>query len=312
MKKILLLGLIILNLQVFTQVPDSPVLKDPPVLDNAVSITPTIDWFDVSGADCYYFEITSDTNTVPAIYDICNAPQSSYTVPESEVLIPNTWYYWRVKAHNASGWSAYSGYFWFRTGGNLAQEFAHTEDLINAMVSVNSLNSVFGNILINRMNHAETQYNANHFNAARIHVITFRLFVRILDISNFMQESDAHALYNEVDWIIPLVVAAGNLPNPNPNPKELSLLPSKFELKQNFPNPFNPSTYIEYSIPGKSFVSIIVYDILGKEVTTLVNSELNAGTYMTEFNASNLSSGVYFYSLRTKDFVETKRMLLTK
>lgn len=310
MKKIILFGLILLNLQIFTQVPNSPVLSEPPRFEDAVNSTPSFDWFDVTGADCYYFEITLDTNTIPAIVDICNAPQSNYTVPQSEALISNSWYYWRVKAHNSYGWSAYSVYFWFRTGGTLAQEFAHTDALINAMVSANRLNNVFGNILKNRMDHAETQYNANHFNAARIHVITFRLFVRILDISNFMQDSDANALYNEVDWILPLVGQAGNLPNPHP--KELSLLPSKFELKQNFPNPFNPTTYIEYSIPQNSFVSIKVYDILGKEVTTLVSSELNAGTYIAEFNASNLSSGVYFYSMRANDFSETKRMLLTK
>jgi hypothetical protein len=88
--------------------------------------------------------------------------------------------------------------------------------------------------------------------------------------------------------------------------------PTKFEISQNYPNPFNPSTTISYSVPAKEFVSIKVYDVLGKEVTTLVNDEKPAGSYEIEFNATASPSGVYFYQLKAGDFVETKKMILLK
>ncbi len=91
----------------------------------------------------------------------------------------------------------------------------------------------------------------------------------------------------------------------------------KFELAQNYPNPFNPSTTINYSIPKQSFVSLKVYNLLGQEVTTLVNEEKSAGTYKTDFSASNIgsgnfASGIYLYRLTAGDLVQTKKMMLLK
>ena len=89
-------------------------------------------------------------------------------------------------------------------------------------------------------------------------------------------------------------------------------LPKKFKLHQNYPNPFNPVTQLEFGIPKLGFVSLKVYDILGKEVMTLVNETKPAGIYKIEFNGSNLSSGVYFYRLESAEFVDIKRMILVK
>jgi len=89
-------------------------------------------------------------------------------------------------------------------------------------------------------------------------------------------------------------------------------LPEKYLLSQNYPNPFNPSTGINYSIPKNSFVSVKVYDVLGNEVAVLVNKEKPAGNYSVEFNANNLSSGVYFYRIQAGSFIQTKKMLLIK
>lgn len=89
-------------------------------------------------------------------------------------------------------------------------------------------------------------------------------------------------------------------------------IPEKYNLSQNYPNPFNPVTRIKFSIPKQSFVKITVYDIIGKEINVLADDFLQAGTYETEFDASSLPSGVYFYSISTKDFIETKKMVLIK
>ena len=89
-------------------------------------------------------------------------------------------------------------------------------------------------------------------------------------------------------------------------------LPKKYLLYQNFPNPFNPYTTIKYSVPHTSFVNIKIYDILGREVKTLVNEEKVAGNYTIKFNGSNFASGVYFYRMHANNFYQTKKFILLK
>jgi len=91
-----------------------------------------------------------------------------------------------------------------------------------------------------------------------------------------------------------------------------NFIPTDFTLKQNYPNPFNPSTNINFSLPDESFVTLKIYDILGREVVQLVNKQLKTGNYNFSFDAKGLTSGVYFYRLQTHNFVETKKMLLLK
>jgi hypothetical protein len=90
------------------------------------------------------------------------------------------------------------------------------------------------------------------------------------------------------------------------------LTPVGFILEQNYPNPFNPSTTISFSIPSAGFTSLIVYDILGNEVTTLLSEVKPTGEYRITFDASALKSGVYFYTLHTNNFTSTKKMILLK
>jgi len=93
---------------------------------------------------------------------------------------------------------------------------------------------------------------------------------------------------------------------------DLPNTPITFTLNNAYPNPFNPSTKITYSIPELSFVTLKVYDVLGNEVANLVNEEKPAGSYEINFNASNLSSGIYFYRLQANDFTQIKKMILLK
>jgi hypothetical protein len=89
-------------------------------------------------------------------------------------------------------------------------------------------------------------------------------------------------------------------------------VPVKFDLNQNYPNPFNPSTKIDYDLPYDGKVTLKIFDISGKEVTTIVNEFLSAGYYSVNFNAGDLSSGIYFYSLQSQGFVMTKKMVLVR
>jgi len=88
--------------------------------------------------------------------------------------------------------------------------------------------------------------------------------------------------------------------------------PSAYRLWQNFPNPFNPSTTISFSLLSRSFVSLKIFDVLGKEVAVIVNEELPGGTYTRVWNAGSMPSGVYFYRLHAGSYTETKSLMLLK
>lgn len=94
--------------------------------------------------------------------------------------------------------------------------------------------------------------------------------------------------------------------------KQDNVYPTDYVLSQNYPNPFNPLTVIGYQLPVNSFVTLKVYDLLGKEVTTLVNEQQSFGHYTVTFNGAGLSSGVYFYKLQAGNFIETKKLMLAK
>jgi len=89
-------------------------------------------------------------------------------------------------------------------------------------------------------------------------------------------------------------------------------IPTTYGLSQNYPNPFNPSTKINYQLPKAGYVSLIIYDILGRQILTLVNEFKSEGKYSANFNANKLASGVYIYQLRSNNFISTKKMILTK
>jgi hypothetical protein len=89
-------------------------------------------------------------------------------------------------------------------------------------------------------------------------------------------------------------------------------MPVTYKLEQNYPNPFNPTTTIKFSIPNSGFTELSVFDITGREVSSLVNNNLTAGSYAVEFKAGELASGIYFYRIQSKDFVDTKKFVLLK
>jgi hypothetical protein len=91
-----------------------------------------------------------------------------------------------------------------------------------------------------------------------------------------------------------------------------SNVPTSFSLEQNYPNPFNPTTTISFSLPSKSFVSLKVFDITGREVATIVSEEMSSGTYSRLWNAANVSSGIYFYRIQTGSYTQTKKLVLLK
>jgi len=136
-------------------------------------------------------------------------------------------------------------------------------------------------------------------------------FAMFVDTAGIVYVTGMSALdYATIEYV-PVPVSVENSPQNIPN---------QFALEQNYPNPFNPTTKIKYTIPtvtlslskGDTYVTLKVYDVLGNVIATLVDEYKPAGSYEVNFNASQLSSGIYFYTLKTGTFIETKKMTLLK
>ncbi len=89
-------------------------------------------------------------------------------------------------------------------------------------------------------------------------------------------------------------------------------IPTEYSISQNYPNPFNPTTTISFGLPVKSYVSLKIFDYLGREIAIIVSEEMLAGSYSKQWNASNMSSGIYFYRLQAGTFTETKKLVLLR
>jgi len=95
-------------------------------------------------------------------------------------------------------------------------------------------------------------------------------------------------------------------------PRNIPEVPVRYMLEQNYPNPFNPTTVVRYQVPVASTVRLVVYDILGRELSVLVNERKAPGSYSVKFDASGLASGVYLYRLQAGNFVQTKKALVVR
>jgi hypothetical protein len=143
---------------------------------------------------------------------------------------------------------------------------------------------------------------------------TVQLYIKVGNVYAYCAESFLDGVKTFSDTIIVDT-------NPtNVNETELRTIPTGIVLQQCYPNPFNPSTNISFSLPTKSFVSLKIFDLIGREVATLVSEEMSAGRYSKKWNAENISSGVYFYRLQVRQtsggqagtFTETKKLVLLR
>lgn len=287
----------------------SPILDSPPILDRVVIPPVTFRWQDLTGVLSYQFEIASDPLFFTDLSPLVTVSSASFT-PSVGALSSNATYYWRVRGVYDSGPGPFSVPFNFTTAGTPSQETDYLKNIINNLETSHGVSNTQGNILVNRLDQAQHQMDMNHDFQAIIHLGLFDLRVLILRVSGMLSASDAQALITYADKIIQLVYDGNS--KLVQNQTAYNTIPDKYSLSQNYPNPFNPTTNIEYSIPKNSNVTLRIYDMLGKEVATLVNKQQDAGTYITTWNASDYGSGVYFYRLTAGSFVQTKKLSLTK
>lgn len=133
-------------------------------------------------------------------------------------------------------------------------------------------------------------------------------------LENIVDADSTYTIHSQFGSINPAFYDAWDYDNHQPSTGviELGGIPQTYSLRQNYPNPFNPMTKIEYAIPYASEVRLVVFNLLGQEVATLVNDHQSAGNYRVQFDATALSSGVYFFKLSAGDYVSTRKMVLMK
>lgn len=166
------------------------------------------------------------------------------------------------------------------------------------------LNNI-GNRLLNNLSGLHHYSREFTVNALLLRGKSLRVMPNINLVGLFNQDNLYFTLVN-------VSIEGDEIGKDSPETDENNIIPTEFSLEQNFPNPFNPSTQIKYSVVEDGLVTLKVYDVLGREVAVLVNEEKTAGTYTINFNASILSSGVYFYTISARDFHQTKKMILLR
>ncbi|TDI83749.1 MAG: T9SS type A sorting domain-containing protein [Caldithrix sp.] len=288
--------------------PAAPALSSPS--DNATNIStaPNLVWNASSGATSYQLQVSAVADFSTTFVDQSGITSNTYQI---NGLLNNTTYYWRVKATNANGTSPYSTVWQFSTTAATLSAPALSSPADNATnlpMELNLVwNTVSGAVSYQVQVSMQPDFSGNLIGQIGITPTSFQ-------VSGLANETTYF-------WRVNATNAGGTSPwstvwqfttEPLTSVETGSEIPSDFGLGQNYPNPFNPTTNIAFDLPKSEYVSLKVYTLLGVEVATLVSENLPAGKHTIKFDASRLSSGVFFYKLQTSSFVETRKMLLVR
>jgi len=289
--------------------PGVPTLSAPANGATGVSVSPTLTWNAATGATTYRVQLSIASDFSTTIVDDATPTGTTRAVGP---LNNNTTYYWRVSATNAGGTSAYSA----------TSSFTTIVSLPSAPTLASPADSA-----INLQLSATLSWNAGTgASGYHVQVSTSSSFASpLVDDSTVTTTSrtvTGLALNTTYYWRVRSKNAAGYSAFTNARSFKTirttaveqidGAVPTDYVLSQNYPNPFNPSTTIQYALPVSGFVTLRVYDVLGKQVFELINQYQNAGSYRIKVNAQTLPSGMYLYELRSGSFVQTKRMVLEK
>ncbi len=327
--------------------PAAPTLITPASGASNVSITPSFDWSDVSGAASYRFQLSTSNSFNTTIVDSLNVTQSQFNLPVS--LLNSTTYYWRVAAKNTAGTGLYSSIFSFTTV--LAPPVAPTlvappngsngisttdlflwqgisgATLYNFQIATDvNFNNLVHNVNVNTtlqiMTAGILQPNTLYFWRVRASNGSNNL-VHNVNVNTTLQIMTAGILQPNTLYFWRVRASNGstfgafsatwNFRTMTSGITSLGgIIPTEFKLYNNYPNPFNPSTTIRFDIPKNTDVKIRVFDLTGKMVSELIDFSVPPGAYETSFNASILASGIYYYRFEAGEFIDTKKMMLIK
>ncbi|KKW16960.1 MAG: FG-GAP repeat protein [Candidatus Magasanikbacteria bacterium GW2011_GWA2_50_22] len=222
-----------------------------------------------------------------------------------------TTYYYRAVGQNSAG--TQRGSILSFTTATLQQQTQLIIGQVGVLVSGAILNQGQGNALTSKLNAAIQQMNKGNLIAAIHQLSAFVNQVEGLMGARKISSADGDVLIVSANAVIrllsmPALNVAQNLELQEPEIEA----PTRFLLEQNYPNPFNPSTMISFSLPSKTYVSLRVFDAMGREMATLVSRELSAGNHTRQWNGTGMPSGIYFYRLKAGDFVQTKKFVLLR
>ena len=308
---------ILLSINLFAQkysfapilIPPAPVLVSPPNGATSVSTNPLLDWDSAATAESYRVQVSMDIGFFSTVYDSSNITITQFQIPNNGLLI-NTVYFWRVNSSNSSGTSPWSSTWCFSTivtppitpvllsppNGSMVTTTPLLDwNDVNSATSYRLQVSGVANFMttvIDEISLAESNYQIP--NAVLTNDVKYYWRARARNAGGWSPWASAWCFTTQPVGINPI---AGEIP-------------VDFHLYSNYPNPFNPTTKIKFDIPKSSYVKLIVYDVLGREIKTLVNEKLNAGRYDVSWTGSDYPSGVYIYKLYTGDFVDLKKMVL--
>ncbi len=291
--------------------PPAPTLILPPNGSTGQSLTPLLDWNDVSTAQNYRIQVSSDSLFGTTAWDTSGVVPSQVSVPPGK-LINLTRYFWRVNAANVAGTGPWSVVWNFITvmyppaapilllpvNGALGQSLTPLLDWNDVSTAQNyriqiSTDSLFGSMTWDTSGVAPSQVTVPSGKLANNTWYFWRV-----NASNAGGSGAWSAIWKFKTLYVGI----------NAN----GTIPVVFRLYNAYPNPFNPVTKIKFDVPYNSDIKITVYDIMGKESAVLVNSRFAAGSYSIVWNAGNFSSGIYFYRIEADRFTDIKKIILLK
>lgn len=289
---------------------NSPTLISPSNNSTEISLTPTLVWNTVSGATGYKVKISMDS-TFTTLTDSSTVTTNQYSIPSGK-LSYNQKYYWKIAGYNAYGVGQYSIVWSFTTLNPLPLQVTLLSPS-NGSSNVTLTPTLFWNTSTNSTNYRVQVSPSNTFSyivdsatvstnqrtipSGKLNIAT-TYYWRVQGINSF-----GNGPWSTV-WSFFTVITGVNQLGTE--------IPKEYFVGNNYPNPFNPTTRIKYGLPKEGNVKLVIYDMLGKEVKTIINETQKPGVYEATFDASSFPSGVYFYRIVTNDFVQTRRMVLVK
>ena len=283
----------------------TPILASPPDGSMGISTNPKLSWNVSSGATSYRLQVSTDATFSTTVVNQNGIIDTSYTVIG---LTNNTEYYWRVNAMNAGSTSDWSIVWSFITIIATPTLISPSDGAVNQPTTLTlRWNPIIGAMTYRIQVSTDSMFTTTVVDDSTI-TSTFRQIGPLANNTSYYWHVKAKntggiSPYSEI-WHFTTGISTGVQAN--------EAIPSEFSLSQNYPNPFNPITTIRYELPKATHVALKVYDIMGDEITVLVNKNKDAGVHHVQFNAANLPSGVYFYRLQAKDFVTTRKCILLK
>lgn len=286
--------------------PIAPALAYPANGTQNVPATVSLGWNGAATAGFYHLQVSSDPTFAASI--LVNDSSIVDTFKSISGTIGQTTYYWRVRSINAGGWSNFGSPFNFRTGFPVAPLLASPANFAMNVPLTTRLEWRPAAGAVSYRAQLSTSFDFTNIVRDTSGVIDTSIAIPPLTQSTiyFWRVNSTNTLgtspWTDI-WRFRTIITSV---------EQVEGIPTEFALKQNYPNPFNPATTIAFSIPEQTQVSLRVYDMLGREVETLVNDIVTPGEYRATFDASKYASGVYIYRLVAGNYAQAKKMQFVK